>query len=87
MDLSFANEFDDINEINEVETASVDDEFLSSEDDFCSTDDDNPAFEKVDMMDHHNEWEFTFLENIHETIQLPDVTDIESCKEILINNW
>ncbi|CAH1451132.1 unnamed protein product [Lactuca virosa] len=67
MDLSFANEFDDINEINEDddinewETASVDDESLSSEDEFCSTDDYNPAFEKVDMMDHHNEREFTFL--------------------------
>nr|KAJ0186407.1 hypothetical protein LSAT_V11C900490370 [Lactuca sativa] len=70
-----------MNLIYEVETALVDDEFLSSEDEFCSTNDDNPSFENVDMMDHHNEGEFTFPKNIYETIQLPDVTDIESCKE------
>ncbi|XP_023764446.1 protein FAR1-RELATED SEQUENCE 5-like [Lactuca sativa] len=81
MDLSFPNDFDDRTEINKVETASVDDEFLSSEDEFCSTYDDNPSFEKFDMMHHHNEGEFTFPKNIYETIQLTEFTDIEPCKD------
>ncbi|CAH1418415.1 unnamed protein product [Lactuca virosa] len=74
MDLSFANEFDDIieineeDEINDVQSALVDDDFLSGDDVFCSTDHDNPSFGKVNIMDDHN-------------IQVPDVTDIELCKE------
>ncbi|XP_042752267.1 protein FAR1-RELATED SEQUENCE 5-like [Lactuca sativa] len=67
-------------EINDVQTASVDDDFLSSDDEFCSTDD-NPAFGKVDIIDDHNERDFTVLENIDQSIQLPDATDIELCKE------
>nr|KAJ0184667.1 hypothetical protein LSAT_V11C900470530 [Lactuca sativa] len=74
MDLSFSNEFDDIieineeDEINDVQSALVDDDFLSGDDDFCSNDHDNPSIGKVDIMDDHN-------------IQVPDVTDIELCKE------
>ncbi|CAH1435276.1 unnamed protein product [Lactuca virosa] len=83
MDLSFCNEFDDINAINEedeinyAQTASVEDDFLSSDDEFCSTDDDNTAFGKVDIMADQNQRDFTFLENIDQSIQVPDVTDID----------
>ncbi|CAH1437374.1 unnamed protein product [Lactuca virosa] len=73
MDLSFPNDFDDINNMNEDETASIDDEFLSSDDEIGSNDDDNPSIENVDMMDHHNEGEFTFAENIYETMQIHDI--------------
>ncbi|XP_023732794.1 protein FAR1-RELATED SEQUENCE 5 [Lactuca sativa] len=83
MDLSYFNEFDDINAINEEDeinyhqTASVEDDFMSSDDDYCSTDDDNTAFGKVDIMAEHNLRDFPQVENIDQSIQVPDVTDID----------
>ncbi|XP_023728386.2 protein FAR1-RELATED SEQUENCE 5-like [Lactuca sativa] len=94
MDLSFSNEFDDIieineeDEINDVQSALVDDDFLSGDDDFCSNDHDNPSIGKVDIMDDHNIQvpvilhNFVFCYNTIKKLTFQNhVTDIELCKE------
>ncbi|CAI9294868.1 unnamed protein product [Lactuca saligna] len=83
MDLSYFNEFVDINAINEQDeinyhqTASVDHDFMSSDDDICSTDDDNTAIGKVGIIAERIPWDFPQVENIDQSIQVPDVTNID----------
>ncbi|KAL7583496.1 hypothetical protein Lser_V15G42934 [Lactuca serriola] len=94
MDLSFSNKFDDIieineeDEINDVQSALVDDDFLSGDDDFCSNDHNNPSIGKVDIMDDHNIQvpvilhNFVFCYNTIKKLTFQNhVTDIELCKE------
>ncbi|CAI9263758.1 unnamed protein product [Lactuca saligna] len=79
MDFSYFNEFEDINAINEQDeinyhqTAYVDHDFMSSDDDICSTDDDNTAIGKVDIIAEHNPRDFPQVENIDQSIQVPDI--------------
>ncbi|CAH1417931.1 unnamed protein product [Lactuca virosa] len=76
MDLLFPNDFDDINDMFEDETASIDDEILSRVDEIFSSDDDTPSIENVDIMDHDHEWEFTIAENISERMHIPGVANV-----------